>query len=59
MINKMSKELYCPECGTEYWGLVINAKCGYCEHTFTKSEIIFQTRLINFIENRKNNNEKN
>jgi len=55
----MSKELYCPECGTEYWGLVINAKCGYCEHTFTKSEIIFQTRLINFIENRKNNNEKN
>jgi hypothetical protein len=55
----MAKELYCPDCGTEYWGSIKNAKCGYCEHTFTKSDIIFQKRLFEFIDNRKNNNEKN
>ena len=55
----MAKELYCPDCGTEYWGLIKNAKCGYCEHIFEFPEIKTQTRLFEFIDNRKNNNEKN
>ena len=39
MVYGMAKELYCPECETEYWGSIQNAKCGECEHTFTPHEI--------------------
>jgi len=35
---KMAKELYCPECGTEYWGSIVNAKCKECDYVFTSVE---------------------
>ena len=34
----MSKELYCPECGTEYWGPVAHAKCNECDYVYTELE---------------------
>jgi len=34
----MAKELYCPECGTEYWGSIVNAKCKECDYVFTSVE---------------------
>tara|TARA_R110002153_G_scaffold74006_2_gene192781 strand:- start:114 stop:302 length:189 start_codon:yes stop_codon:yes gene_type:complete len=36
---KMAKELYCPECGTEYWGSIENAKCNECNYVYTELEI--------------------
>ena len=35
----MAKELYCPECGTEYWGSIVNAKCNGCGYVYTELEI--------------------
>ena len=35
----MAKELYCPECGTEYWGSIVNAKCNACGYVYTELEI--------------------
>ena len=35
----MARRLYCPECGTEYWGDAKGAVCGECEHIFTAYEI--------------------
>jgi len=35
----MAKELYCPECGTEYWGPVAHAKCNECDYVYTAHEI--------------------
>ena len=34
----MSRELYCPECGTEYWGSIADAQCGECNHIFREEE---------------------
>lgn len=34
----MSKELYCPECGTEYWGSFAHAKCNECDYVYTELE---------------------
>ena len=37
----MSKNLYCPKCNTEYWGLVTSsngAKCFNCGYKFTVNE---------------------
>ena len=37
----MAKELYCPQCNTEFWGdLSVNSLCGGCGHDFAKG---FQT----------------
>lgn len=33
----MAKSLYCPKCGTEYWGDDKGAKC-YCGYLFTEAE---------------------
>ncbi len=35
----MAKEIYCPECETEYWGSIQNAKCGECEHKKKKGAV--------------------
>ena len=33
----MAKELYCPQCNTEFWGdLSVNSLCGGCGHDFAK-----------------------
>ena len=33
----MAKSLYCPKCGTEYWGDDKGAKC-YCGYLFTETD---------------------
>tara|TARA_R110002167_G_scaffold162852_1_gene359443 strand:- start:883 stop:1044 length:162 start_codon:yes stop_codon:yes gene_type:complete len=35
----MAKELYCPECNTEYWGETKGAVCNECNHIFTSYDI--------------------
>lgn len=35
----MALELYCSQCGTEYWGPVQNAQCSECDHVFLEIEI--------------------
>ncbi len=52
----MAKELYCPECGTEYWGKINYANpirpavCGGCNHVFTNAEINLQERTFDFVK---------
>jgi uncharacterized Zn ribbon protein len=50
----MSKELYCPECNTEYWGNIHGAVCGECNHIFTGYDIY--KALENIKEDEKDNN---
>ena len=45
----MSKDLICPECGTEYWGPYKDAQCGECEHIFSIREKIFQRDLQEYL----------
>ena len=36
----MAIELICYECGTEYWGPSIGAKCGSCDYIFSTMDKI-------------------
>jgi len=43
----MAKELYCPQCNTEFWGdLSVNSLCGGCGHDFAKG---FQNGTLDVI----------
>ena len=39
VVFNMAKELYCPECNTEYWGETKGAVCNECNHIFTSYDI--------------------
>ena len=46
----MAKELYCPECDTEYCGPVAHAKCNECDYVFSQWDIQKQFTINKIME---------
>jgi uncharacterized Zn ribbon protein len=50
----MARELYCPECNTEYWGETKGAVCNECNHIFTSYDI---TKALGYIKDNNVNTQ--
>lgn len=54
VVFNMAKELYCPECNTEYWGETKGAVCNECNHIFTSYDI---TKALGYIKDNNVNTQ--
>ena len=54
VVLNMARELYCPECNTEYWGETKGAVCNECNHIFTSYDI---TKALGYIKDNNVNTQ--